>query len=171
MADIQIKTSNLLPPRSGIDIYGVVFTVLDDGRVNVNGTPSQEYIFSYQIPSTLSGDYYFSGCPSGGSNNSYDVFMYDRTTSSRPKQWDGITTSVSDFGTTADNQVKIIEGHTTEYRIRVRRGHVFNNVIFSPYLRVSTAPSAYMPYSATGWYHSLKKYDGAAWQNATVHEF
>ncbi|MBP5431070.1 hypothetical protein [Ruminococcus sp.] len=29
----------------------------------------------------------------------------------------------------------------------------------------------FQPYSATGWYHSLKKFDGAAWQNATVHEF
>lgn len=29
----------------------------------------------------------------------------------------------------------------------------------------------YEPYGVTGWYHSLKKYDGAAWQNATVHEF
>lgn len=27
------------------------------------------------------------------------------------------------------------------------------------------------PYQSYNWSHSLKKFDGAAWQNATVHEF
>lgn len=38
-------------------------------------------------------------------------------------------------------------------------------------IMVSTSQHEYDPYSSTGWLHSLKKFDGAAWQNATVQEF
>lgn len=157
MADSQVKSGNLLPPRQGIEVYGVKFTILSDGKVCANGTPTQEYAFSIAIPANISGDYYFSGCPSGGSYSSYDVFMYDKTAAARPKMWDGTTASLSDFGDSANNQVKIVAGHETEFRIRVRQGYELRNVIFSPYLREPTSPPHYMPYSSTGWYHSFRK--------------
>lgn len=41
----------------------------------------------------------------------------------------------------------------------------------STMLNIGSQPMPWQPYSSTGWVHSLKKFDGAAWQNATVHEF
>lgn len=48
--------------------------------------------------------------------------------------------------------------------------------IVEGFLTQSGTPSANNPIypianDLTGWYHSLQKFDGAAWQNATVHEF
>ena len=94
-----LSAKNLCPKANFIITNGITFTVDNDGVVTANGTSSSsDAICKIPIPSNLEGNFYFSGCPSGGGSNLYDVYMYDVTTSARPTKWDGVTTSGTDTG-------------------------------------------------------------------------
>lgn len=140
------KTENLLPPKNTTTVSGITFTAQPDGTTICNGTAEGEFAFGWSVPASISGDYYFSGCPAGGSDKTYDVFCWDKTASARPKQWNGTSASLSDFGTTKNNEVKIVSGHDTEVRIRFRDGYHAENLVFSMMLREPSSPSDFEPY-------------------------
>ena len=142
---------------------GITWTVNADGSVTANGTATSmdQAGYSVKLPA---GDYYFSGCPEGGSSTTWDCHMYDDGISATAKQWDGVTESVNDYGTTLDNQVKITDS-SIWYGIvlQVKKGVTVSNLVFKPMIRRSTS-------TVTQWepYENVSHIDGRAGINLTV---
>ena len=129
------------------EIKGITFTVNSDGSVTANGTATAEVEFTiYFDTSTVYGDLYFVGC-SGGSNSTYNVFMWDNTANSRVKKWDGTTASDNSFDGTFQ-QVKIVQGNAVCMVLRIKSGQTVNNVTFYPMICLSTETDpTFAPYS------------------------
>ena len=133
---------------------GITFTKNADGTVTANGTTTalaqaRIMIGADDLPRGV--NLYFSGCPMGGAARIYDVYVWDSTTNSRAKQWDGVTNVVSDYGTSQNNQLKLEEGHQYIYIIRLEQvGLTANNLVFKPMIRVADSlDSEYEPYTGT----------------------
>lgn len=127
-------------------INGLTWVLNSDGTITVNGTATAETQLHTQFVSGIEGECYFSGCPSGGSSTSYDVFIWDVTNSSRAKKWDRTTTVDSELGG-GNAQVYLEEGVTYRFCYRIRNGYTANNVLFSPMIRLaSVTDGTYAPY-------------------------
>lgn len=101
-------------------VNGVTFTVNVDGTVTANGTSTAT--ISFVLNSTVSlesGSYVLSGCPSGGSWNSY--YLTARS--------NGSWLSAPDFGNSAP-----INGTVSQVAISIAPGQVLNNLTFKPML-------------------------------------
>lgn len=129
------------------EMNGITFTVNSDGSVTANGTATADAVLSIIVDtSKLYGDLYFVGC-SGGSNNTYNVLMWDATANARPKKWDGTTASVNSIDGTFQ-EVKIVQGNTVKMQLRVMSGKTVNNVKFYPMICLSTETDpTFAPYS------------------------
>ena len=129
---------------------GITFTIdKTAGTIKVNGTATAQTQLSIEF-NVPSGDYYFSGCPSGGSSSTYDLYAYDLDYSEsgggRPRKWDGTTASASDYGNTSQ-EIKIVGGHETVLTIRIQSGVTVSNKIFKPMIRKGTiADATFEPY-------------------------
>lgn len=113
-------------------INGVTFTVdKQAGTITANGTATQDARFSsirFYLPT---GNYYFLGCPNGGSESTWDVYMLDYVTGGRCKMWNGITDSSSDYDGTK-KECRIVAEHLYGITLRIRRGQTVNNLVFKP---------------------------------------
>lgn len=110
-------------------INGVTFTVNGDQTVTVNGTntgtgsaafvivPNQQAI---QIPD---GNYWLSGCPQGGSSDTFDLrwYLYSPNASAYDT---GSGASIRKNGNTTSSNIAIV----------VKQGATANNVVFKPML-------------------------------------
>jgi hypothetical protein len=116
---------------------GITFTVNDDTTITVNGTATDIAYIPIGITLEANTEYILSGCPSGGSNESYSAYMIDKTTFSK---------MYHDYGET----VRFNTGNETnwEARIRVAPGTTMSNKVFKPMVRLAkvTDPS-YEPYT------------------------
>jgi hypothetical protein len=116
-------------------VNGVTFTVNVDGTVTANGTSTAT--ISFVLNSTLrleSGSYVLSGCPSGGSWNSY--YLTARS--------NGSWLSAPDFGNSAP-----INGTVSQVTISIMSGQVLNNLTFKPMLCTAASYAispAFAPY-------------------------
>ena len=110
-------------------IYGVTFTVNDDGTITASGTASS--VVQYGFVFTLgAGSYIYSGCPSGGSNETYGCTLRESVGGSYIS---GITQDFGNGGTVS------LESETTGYyNIRVAAGTVLNNLVFHPMIRLAS---------------------------------
>lgn len=144
------KTKNLLEiTAESQTINGVTFTV-DKQAGTVTATresaSSSDAILAIEIPDEVKGqNLYFSGCPSEGSANTYNVYTVDYVTTVRALQWDGTTPTVTDYGT-SNNEVKYVEGHRSQIRLRIKAGYDAQNVVFKPMLRRADTTSDFIPY-------------------------
>ena len=149
LRDAEVVQGKNLLPTNGYKAStrdSVTFTYNSDGSVTVTGsTDSTIADFFAPIPSELSGDFYFSGCPTGGSYSTFDVYAWDSTSGGRPKKWNGTTDSASDFGNTSQ-ECKLIAGHTNSLRIRIRENQSNINATFKLMLRKPTEDDIYEPY-------------------------
>lgn len=142
------KTKNFLPLPSSNTLYGITFTVdTSAGTVTASGENQYEgsIAFNLRVPADVYGDFYLSGCPSGGGASTYNVIAYDRTNGARCKKWDGTTASENDNGH-GNVEVKIVQGHTTDIQVRIATDYDPNNIVFRPMLRTPTASADFEPY-------------------------
>ena len=149
-----IKTATTSGTWSNNDytLNGVTFTVLTDSDGNVtgikvNGTAPADTALSIPVDTNkLYGDLYFVGC-SGGSSNTYNVYMWDTTAGGRAKKWDGTTASTTSLDGTFQ-QVKIVQGNTVYMRLRVMAGQTVENIVFYPMICLPTeTATTFAPYS------------------------
>lgn len=103
---------------------GVTFKIASDGSITANGqnNGTASYVsIPFNSNNMKPGNYYFSSGLNDGISNIKDVFIWDQTTNSRAKQWDGITNVVSSV---RDQfyQLQILEGHNYVYDLRVTNG-------------------------------------------------
>lgn len=162
MADIQRKTENLLDMQAVTRTRsGVTFTINDDKSVTITGTATA---LTYSI---LMGD--------GAENNELNkystpifkagdslIFSTNASVSLQARYTDGTY-----YNNVPNNQAITLSKDIGLIYVQVTNASPLNYTIY-PMVRLSTSTSSeYEPY----WSHSLKKFDGAVWQNETVHEF
>lgn len=132
---VKVRSKNLLQLHdAGYSVTkgGVTFTWLDDGRVQVNGTATEDVeVHVNKVKYTLKGGvkYFISGCPSGGSKSTYYLHYrgYDQ-----------------DFGSG-----RVVGGQsdfTNDVDIMVKSGVTVNNLIFSPMLELGATGTAFAPH-------------------------
>lgn len=123
-------------------IGSITFTVNNDGTVVVNGTNGNSVVALNLIgndPIVLpAGQYENSGCPDGGSNDTYRLDINNGTNANQ-----------TCYGTpkifTLTSELTI-----TNYRIRIAANAVINNLVFKPMIRsTSTGDSTFEPYTGS----------------------
>ena len=133
--DVVSAGKNLLPNTAQTATEnGVTFTVNSDGSVSLSGTCNADtnfYIYSGFTFQKL-GQYFFSGCPSGGSTSTYRVFL----TNYGADVGSGYLLNVSNLST------------TTSIRINIKSGVVTDGLIFKPMIEYGTTATTYETYTA-----------------------
>ncbi len=134
---------NLLPNTAiSKTINGITFTVNDDGTVTVNGTATATAVLDVNRQNLLleSGDYMLSGCPSGGSADTYKLDFIAKNTETN------IVRYPNDLGQT--KYIQVIEPEIiTVTRIVVYAGVTLNNAIFKPMLERCKTATDYEAYA------------------------
>ena len=147
------RTKNFVRVIVGATSQGITFTVDPvAGTVTANGTATGTAQLRITInnpddpnnTNVPSGNYYYSGCPSGGSNSKYNCYSWDNDTGARSKKWDGTTNAEQDNGQ-GSCQVQI-NGNRQSIILRLASGYTANNVVFKPMLRRADTTPDFEPY-------------------------
>lgn len=145
---VKSNNENLLPNTySSVTRAGITWTVNADGSIRATGsTGNTSSDFNISL-NDFRGNFYFTGCPNGGTSSTYDVYAWDNVTSARPKQWNGTSPILSDFGHTLQ-QIQIVNNTDLVLRVNTNQSNV--DLLFTPMLCLPTADSAdFVPYKAS----------------------
>ena len=166
MADSQVKTANIcnITSRTGLNPNaGGSGTYIADNSISVHmasGSPASGiYASPLSEPSVIGDKYTISFIPICATNTTLLIELAGVQKSITFTS--GVRKSVTIQASAANRNIAFYGGNTVEKTI----------IIEDIQIEKGDTATVYHPYSPTGWYHSLKKFDGAAWQNATVHEF
>ena len=103
-------------------VNGVTFTINDDKSITVNGTATAQISFMINNKVGLGiGNYILTGCPSGGSNNTFYLTAYASS----------VWLSAPDVGSGCRIENKTV----THVVISIASGYTANNLKFYPMLR------------------------------------
>lgn len=117
-------------------VSGVTFTINEDKTIIANGTASALITFNL-INTTFtlaSGQYYLSGCPSGGSDSTYRLDINNGADGNQRDYGNGSSFTLSE-STTISN-----------VRIRIASGATVNRLEFKPMINTGSAAQPYEPY-------------------------
>lgn len=125
---------NLLPPFESTVLNGITFTKNVDGTITVKGTASADTFYRQNI-NLEEGDYYLSGSPTGGANNTYYL------------QAMGFGEARNDYG--SGTTFKVTTSSSVGIRIIIYQGVTVNNLVFKPMLVKGTEKKDYEQYGAS----------------------
>lgn len=130
---VKLKSKNLLPfPyfHSSMLQAGITYTVNSDGTITANGTATgrSEFVLSANKSDWASGNYVLSGCPSGGSTDTYSL------------------QTINGFSDTGSGLQKNDTAEFARISIIIKKGTTVSNLVFKPQLELGTTPTAYTPY-------------------------
>lgn len=146
MADIAIKTANIFDYTKQNSADGYV----DNAFIKQSGETTNENIYAVSEYIEVTGDYISLSVPT--SLYSPSICFYNAE-----KQY--ISGKMYNSRTTVTEQIP-----QNAMYIRFTIVKQYANTIM---VNLGDTLQPFAPY----WQHSLKKYNGAEWQNATVHEF
>lgn len=154
---------------------GVTFTVNEDGSVKASGTPTEDTAFLVGYSQTLdtSKQWYFNGCPSGGSSSTYYCGW---ETMSSPSG-----TLVMSADTGSGSILDPVDNYPSKvpFYIVIKSGTTVSNLTFKPMIRdVRIASDSYVsPYNkiktAEYYFHNvtLNTYNGNTLQITLPNDF
>ena len=131
---VKLKSKNLLPfpyfHSSMTNQAGIAYTVNSDGTITANGTATgrSEFVLSANKSDWASGNYVLSGCPSGGSADTYSL------------------QTINGFSDTGSGLQKNDTAEFARISIIIKKGTTVSNLVFKPQLELGTTPTAYTPY-------------------------
>lgn len=142
---VKLKSKNLLPfPyfHSSMLQAGITYTVNSDGTITANGTATgrSEFVLSANKSDWASGNYVLSGCPSGGSADTYSL------------------QTINGFSDTGSGLQKNDTAEFARISIIIKKGTTVSNLVFKPQLELGTTPTAYTPYTTDFSGVTLKRY-------------
>jgi hypothetical protein len=112
---------------------GITYSI-DNGVYTLNGTNTRQYIYLRYNVELEAGNYFFSGCPSGGSGSGYGAFVRVGSTN----YWDfgnGVT-----FNIPTKQEVLV-------YPVRIGSETITaNNLVFKPMIKRGTIATSFEPY-------------------------
>jgi hypothetical protein len=139
---LESEGANLIPraTRNRQTINGITFTVQDDNSILVNGTATatanfeilRGYMGEY-FALEKDGTYTLSGCPEGGSSDTYRLIVQDLEFS-------------QNFMDTGSGYTGIAKKDKYYAFIRVSAGYTANNLVFKPMLNRGSTVLPYSPY-------------------------
>lgn len=126
---------------------GITFTDNGDGTITANGTATANALF-YLVDGTgskgqklrpliLNKSIILSGSPSGASNSTYDIQMWNYNENNG---------FIYDYGNGSNAATFTNENSNFNMVIIVKSGVTVNNVLFKPMIRLSTESEEYEPY-------------------------
>lgn len=123
-------------------INGVTFTDNCDGTITANGTATQNAYYyldnnSGNAHNVLGKNVWLSGCPAGGSLQTYVLQWFN---------YDGSLSAARDFGKGINFTVSKAAANNYNIVIVIMAGVTANNLVFRPMLNTGSAPKPWEPY-------------------------
>lgn len=116
-------------------LNGITFTVNADGSVTVSGTATAQAYFKLQQTFSLKkGQYFFSGCPKGGTGLTYSLYL---STSDYVFYKADIGNGIS---------INAEDNKTVSMVINIAKDTTVENLVFKPQLELGSTATAYTPY-------------------------
>lgn len=138
----DVGAKNLLPNKATSQtVSGVTFTVNSDGTIRAVGTATSAILFDISIKPTLAdGTYILSGCPQGGSQDTYYLHYTN-----------AVDTAFSDYGNGVEfTPFDYTQNPNAKVRLCIKPAAGAVNLLFKPMIRpVSIADDTYVPYAMT----------------------
>lgn len=134
---VSYNSRNLLPypyfHSSMPNHFGIAYTVNSDGTITANGTATgrSEFVLSANKTNWMSGNYVLSGCPSGGSKDTY--FLQ----------------TINGFSDTGSGLKVNNTAELKRISIIIKQGTTVNNLVFKPQLELGNKKTDYVPYFNT----------------------
>ena len=122
-------------------INGITFTDNGDGTVTANGTATANatFLIDKNFGFEKEGNYFLSGCPSGGGLNSFYINWYQNHTGVTIKNY-------NDYGSGIIIPYQHIFSENNSLAIAIIAGTTVNNLVFRPQLELGDTATAYEPY-------------------------
>ena len=142
-SEIVVSGKNLLKypyADSTKTINGVTFTDNGDGTITANGTATANatIFLARNFGFENEGNYFLSGCPSGGGLNSFYINWYQNHT--------GVTKrNYNDFGSGNIIPYQHIFSENNTLAIVIVTGTTVNNLVFRPQVELGDTVTAYEP--------------------------
>lgn len=133
---VSYNTRNLLPypyfHSSMTNQAGIAYTVNSDGTITASGTATgrSEFVLSANKTNWMNGNYTLSGCPAGGSKDTYSMITVN---------------GFSDVG----SGITIPQSELTRISIIIKQGTTVDNLVFKPQLELGNKKTDYVPYFNT----------------------
>ena len=147
---------NLLPNNISTQTKnGVAITKNNDGTLTFNGTSTEGFVLQIgTVTIGEDGEYTLSGCPSGGSLQSY--FIYNMAG----------TPDVTDIG---NGKTKVLNKNDyLNMYINIRANQTFNDLVFKPKLEKGNKASGYSPYGMGSINEKITNSDGTEEQDYSI---
>ena len=125
---------NILPPFESTTLNGITYTKNENGTITVKGTASADSFYRQNI-NLEEGDYYLSGSPTGGANNTYFL------------QAMGYGEAGNDYG--SGTTFKVTTSSSVGIRIMIYQGVTVNNLVFKPMIVKGTEKKDYEQYGVS----------------------
>ena len=122
-------------------VNGITFTDNGDGTITANGTATANATFSLarNFGFENEGNYFLSGCPSGGGLNSFYINWYQNHTGATQKNY-------NDYGSGIIIPYQHIFSENNSLAIAIIAGTTVNNLVFRPQLELGITATEYEPY-------------------------
>ena len=121
-------------------VNGITFTDNGDGTITANGTSTANaaFIMDKNFGFEKEGNYFLSGCPSGGGLNSFYINWYQNHTGATQKNY-------NDYGSGIIVPYQHIFSENNSLAIVIIAGVTVDNLVFRPQLELGDTPTAYEP--------------------------
>ena len=122
-------------------INGITFTDNGDGTVTANGTATANatFLIDKNFGFEKEGNYFLSGCPSGGGLNSFYINWYQNHTGVTIKNY-------NDYGSGIIIPYQHIFSENNSLAIAIIAGTTVNNLVFRPQLELGSTATEYESY-------------------------
>ena len=121
-------------------INGITFTDNGDGTITANGTATADaaFMMNRNFGFEKEGNYFLSGCPSGGGLNSFYINWYQNHTGVTQKNY-------NDYGSGRIIPYQHIFSENNTLAIVIIAGATVENLVFRPQLELGDTVTAYEP--------------------------
>ena len=121
-------------------VNGITFTDNGDGTITANGTATANATITLarNFGFENEGNYFLSGCPSGGGLNSFFINWYQNHTGVTQKNY-------NDYGSGIIIPYQHIFSENNSLAIAIIAGTTVNNLVFRPQLELGSTPTEYEP--------------------------
>ena len=119
-------------------VNGITFTDNGDGTITANGTATANatFLLARNFGFEKEGNYFLSGCPSGGGLNSFYINWYQNHTGVTQKNY-------NDYGSGIIIPYQHIFSENNRLAIAIIAGATVDNLVFRPQLELGSTPNAY----------------------------
>ena len=121
-------------------VNGITFTDNGDGTITANGTATANatFLLARNFGFEKEGNYFLSGCPSGGGHNLFYINWYQNHTGVTIKNY-------NDYGSGVKIPYQHIFSENNSLAISIIAGATVENLVFRPQLELGDTPTAYEP--------------------------